>query len=98
MSVVKVRAVENRVIVKRDASESTTPGGIMIPEMAQKKAGKGKVVAVGPGRLLDSGKREEINVKVGDVVYFSEFSGAELKIGGEDFVVFKQPDIYAIVG
>jgi len=92
-----VKPLDDRVLVKQSEAEETTAGGIVLPDTAQEKPQQGKVVATGPGRLLDSGKRGKMSVKKGDVVFYARYGGTEVKIDGKEFVILKESDILAIV-
>jgi len=92
-----VTPLSDRIIVKALQSESTTAGGIVLPDSAQEKPQRGKVVAVGPGRRLDNGKISPMDVNVGDEVYFSKYGGTEIKLNGEEIVVLRQDDVLGIV-
>ncbi len=93
----KLRPLHDRVIVKRLEEEEKTVGGIIIPDTAKEKPIKGEVIAVGPGRLTDDGKRIEMSVKVGDKVMFSKYAGTEVKINGEEYLIMREDDIVAII-
>ena len=93
----KVRPLHDRVLIKQSDAEETTAGGIVLPDTAQEKPQQGKVVATGPGKLLDSGKRGAMSVKKGDVVFYARYGGTEVKIDGKEFVILKESDILAIV-
>ena len=92
----KLRPVEDRVIVEPE-KEETSSGGIYIPETARERPQKGKVIAVGPGRLLDNGERVSPQVKPGDRVIFSKYGGTEVKIEGKEYIILREEDIYAII-
>ena len=83
--------------MKRLESEEKTAGGLYIPDTAKEKPSKGAVVAVGPGKLADDGKRVELAVKVGDEVLFNKYAGTEVKIDGVDHLVMREDDILAII-
>jgi len=91
------RPLQDRVIVKRVQEEEKTKGGIIIPDSAKEKPIEGKVVAVGSGRILESGKKVPLQVKKGDRVLFGKYSGTEIKIDGEELLIMKEDDIVAIV-
>ncbi|PKN31054.1 MAG: co-chaperone GroES [Deltaproteobacteria bacterium HGW-Deltaproteobacteria-21] len=91
------RPLQDRVIVKRVQEEEKTKGGIIIPDSAKEKPVEGKVVAVGSGRILESGKKVPLQVKKGDRVLFGKYSGTEIKIDGEELLIMKEDDIVAIV-
>ena len=93
----KIRPLHDRVIVKRWEEEKTSPGGIVIPDSAAEKPIKGEVIAVGNGKLLDSGERIELAVKPGDKVLFGKYSGTEVKVDGEDYLVMREDDIMGVL-
>jgi len=93
----KLKPLHDRVLVKRLEEEEKTKGGIIIPDTAKEKPIKGEVIAVGPGRLTDDGKRIEMSVKVGDKVMFSKYAGTEVKIEGEEYLIMREDDIVAII-
>ena len=94
----KFRPLHDRVVVKRLEGEEKTKGGIIIPDTAKEKPQEGTVIAVGPGRFDDAGaKRIPLDVAVGNVVIYSKYGGTEVKFGGEEFLILRAEDIYAIV-
>jgi len=93
----KLRPLHDRVIVKRLEEEEKSRGGIIIPDTAKEKPQKGKILAVGQGRILDNGTKTEMSVKVGDKVLFGKYSGTEIKIEGEEHLILKEDDILAII-
>ena len=93
----KLKPLNDRVLVKRLESEEKTAGGLFIPDTAKEKPSKGQVVAVGPGKYGDDGKRMAMAVKKGDTVLFSKYSGTEVKLDGEDHLVLREDDILAII-
>ncbi len=93
----KIRPLHDRVIVKRWEEEKTSPGGIVIPDSAAEKPIKGEVVAVGQGKLLDSGERRALELKAGDKVLFGKYSGTEVKIDGTDYLVLREDEIMAVL-
>ncbi|MEM1263172.1 MAG: co-chaperone GroES [Pseudomonadota bacterium] len=93
----KIRPLHDRVIVKRMEEERTSPGGIVIPDSATEKPIKGKVVAVGNGKILDSGEVRKLDLKKGDTVLFGKYSGTEVKIDGEELLVMKEDDVMAVL-
>ena len=93
----KIRPLHDRVIIKRMEEERTSPGGIVIPDTAQEKPIRGKVVAVGNGKILDNGEVRKLDVKVGDQVLFGKYSGTEVKMDGEELLVMREEDIMAVV-
>jgi len=93
----KIRPLHDRVIVKRMEEERTSPGGIVIPDAAAEKPIKGKIIAVGKGKVLDSGELRALDVKAGDKVLFGKYSGTEVKVDGEELLVMKEDDIMAVI-
>ena len=91
-----IRPLHDRVIVKRMEEERKSPGGIVLPDGATEKPIKGEVVAVGNGKVLDSGEMRALDVKAGDQVLFGKYSGTEIKVDGEELLVMKEDDIVAI--
>ena len=92
----KIKPLHDRVLIKRISEEEKTKGGIIIPDTAKEKPMEGKVVAVGTGKFVD-GKVEPLQVKTGDRVLFGKYSGNEIKIDGEEFLIIDQGDIFGIV-
>jgi len=93
-----IKPLANRVLVKRLEEElQKTAGGIIVPDTAKEKPQRGKVMAVGPGRLTDDGKRIAVDVKVGDEVLFGKWSGSEITIDGEEYLFMKDDDILAVL-
>jgi len=86
------------VIVRRMEEETTSPGGIVIPDSAAEKPSRGEVVAVGNGLVLDNGEIRPLDLKVGDKVLFGKYSGTEVKVDGEDLLVMKEDDVMAVFG
>lgn len=93
----KIRPLHDRVIVKRLEEERTSPGGIVIPDTAAEKPIQGKVIAVGKGKILESGDVRPLDVKVGDKVLFGKYSGTEVKMDGDELVVMREEDIMAVI-
>lgn len=93
----KLRPLQDRIIVKRMEEESKTAGGIFIPETAKEKPQKGEVVAVGNGKKTEDGKIVPIDVKAGDKVLFGKYAGTEIKIEGEEFLIMREDDILGIM-
>ena len=93
----KLEPLGDRVVVKRESSEGRTAGGIVLPDTAKEKPQRGKVVAVGPGKLLDNGKRGELSVSVGDQVIYGKYGGTEIEINGEEVKILREGDILAKV-
>ena len=92
----KIRPLQDRILVKRVDEESKTSGGIIIPDTAKEKPQEGKVVAVGPGKTLESGKLSEPNVKKGDRVLFSKYSGNEINVEGVEHIIIREDDVLAV--
>ncbi len=93
----KIRPLHDRVIVKREEDERKSPGGIVIPDTATEKPIKGRVIAVGKGKILESGDVRPLDVKIGDKVLFGKYSGTEVKVDGDDVLVMREEDIMAII-
>jgi chaperonin GroES len=93
----EIRPVGDRVVVKPSGKEEVTKSGIVIPDTAKEKPQEGEVIAVGAGKLLDSGERGAMEVKVGDKVLFAKYGGTEFKLDGEDLLVLRESDILAIL-
>ncbi len=93
----KIRPLHDRVIIKRTEEERTSPGGIVIPDTATEKPIKGKVIAVGKGRILEDGTVRALDLKAGDRVLFGKYSGTEVKVDGEELLVMKEDDIMAVI-
>lgn len=92
----KIRPLHDRVVVKRREEEKTSPGGIVIPDTAAEKPVRGEVVAVGRGKLLDNGEIRPLDLKVGDKVLFGKYSGTEVKVDGQEYLVMREDDIMAV--
>lgn len=93
----KIRPLQDRVIVKRLEEEEKTKGGIIIPDTAKEKPQEGKVIAVGKGKLTEDGKLIPLDVKVGDRILFGKYSGTEIKIEGEEHLIMREEDILGII-
>lgn len=93
----KIRPLHDRLIVKRLDEEEKTKGGIIIPDSAKEKPQEAEVLAVGNGKVLDDGKKVPLEVKVGDKVLFSKYSGNEIKVDGEEYLILREDDVQAIV-
>ncbi len=92
-----LRPLHDRVIVKRMEEQRTSPGGIVIPDTAAEKPIRGEILAVGNGKILDSGEVRSLDVKVGDTVLFGKYSGTEVKVDGQDLLVMREDDIMAVI-
>jgi chaperonin GroES len=93
----KIRPLNDRVLVKRLKEEEVTKGGIIIPDSAKEKPAEGEVIAVGAGKLDDKGVRAPMEVKVGNKVLFSKYGGTEVKIDGESYLIMREDDILGVV-
>jgi chaperonin GroES len=93
----KLRPLGDRVVVKPTPREDMTKSGIVLPDTAKEKPQEGSILAAGPGRLLDDGSREAMDVKVGDKVLYAKYAGTEFKVDGEDLLSVSQKDILAVV-
>ncbi len=91
-----LKPLHDRLILKAVSPEEKTAGGIFLPDSAQEKPTEAEVIAVGPGKTLDTGKVVPIEVKVGDVVVYAKYGGTEIKLAGEDYIILRQDDILAI--
>ncbi len=93
-----IRPLHDRVLVKRAEEERKTPGGIVIPDNAAEKPIMGKVIAVGNGKALENGEFRPLDIKAGDKVLFGKYSGTEVKLDGEEYIVMREDDIMAVLG
>jgi chaperonin GroES len=93
----KVKPLQDRILIKRIEEETTTKGGIIIPDAAKEKPQEGIVIAVGDGKVLDSGQRVAPQVKAGDKILFGKYSGTEIKVDGEEHLILREDDILAIM-
>lgn len=91
-----IKPIGDKVVVQAVDAAETSAGGIFLPDAAKKRPQEGKVIAVGPGRVLDSGKRAQMNVKAGDTVIYAKYGGNEVTVEGEDYVILDQDQIYAV--
>lgn len=91
----KLQPLDDRIVVKRLDAEEKTAGGIILPDAAKEKPQRGEVIAVGPGKLLDSGTRATPDVVAGDIVIFGKYSGTEVKVDGVEFLIMRENDILA---
>ena len=94
----KIRPLQDRVLIKRIDEQEQVRGGIIIPDTAKEKPQEAEVIAVGPGKVNDDGKRVAVDIKVGDKVLVGKYSGSDIKIDGEDFVIVREDEILAVVG
>ena len=96
-SKIKLQPLGDRVVVERESAETTTSGGIVLPDSAQDKPARGTVVSVGDGKLLDDGSRGELQVKKGDRVIFSSYAGETFKVGDDEMLLMREDEILAII-
>lgn len=94
----KVRPLHDRVLLKRLEEKEVIKGGIIIPDTAKEKPMEGEVISVGPGKMLEDGKRSAMDVKAGDRVLFGKYAGTEIKIDDEEFVIMREEEILAVLG
>jgi chaperonin GroES len=92
-----LKPLSDRLILKGVTAEEKTAGGIFLPDAAQEKPQQGEVIAAGPGKVQDNGKLAAMDVKVGDKVYYGKYSGTEIKLNGEEFIVLRQDDVLGVV-
>jgi len=97
MAKLKIRPLDDRVVVQPIEAEEKTAGGIVLPDTAKEKPQRGTVLAVGPGRLLESGKRSELSVIVGDEVIYGKYGGSDIEINGDEYKILRETDILAKV-
>jgi chaperonin GroES len=93
----KLRPLQDRILVQRVAEETTTKGGIIIPDTAKEKPAEGKVVAVGNGKVSDDGQRIALEIKNGDRILFGKYSGTEVKIEGEEYLIMREDDVLGVI-
>jgi len=93
----KLTPLDDRVVIKQSEAEEKSAGGIILPDAAKEKPQRGKIIAVGPGKILDNGKRGEMNVKKGDEVLYAKYSGNEIEIDGENYVILHEGDILGVI-
>jgi chaperonin GroES len=93
----KLKPLQDRILVARVEEETTTKGGIIIPDTAKEKPAEGKVVAVGNGKLADDGKRIPLEIKKGDRILFGKYSGTEVKIEGDEYLIMREDDVLGII-
>jgi len=93
----KLAPLDDRVVIKQSEAEEKSAGGIILPDAAKEKPQRGKIIAVGPGKILDNGKRGEMNVKKGDEVLYAKYSGNEIEIDGDNYVILHEGDILGVI-
>ena len=94
---VKIRPLDDRILVKQSEAEEKTAGGIVLPDTAKEKPQRGKVMEVGPGKMLKSGKRGGLGIKKGEEVFYAKYAGMEIEIEGEKYVIIRENDVLGIV-
>jgi len=93
----KIRPLADKVLVERIEAESKTAGGIVLPDTAKEKPQRGKVIAVGEGKILDDGTRRQMQLKKGDLVLFTSYAGTEIKVDGKEYLIMAESDIMAVI-
>jgi chaperonin GroES len=93
----KIRPLQDRIIVQRVEEEAKTKGGIIIPDSAKEKPAEGKIIAVGNGKTADDGKRIPLEVKEGDRILFGKYSGKEVKVEGEEYLIMREDDVLGVI-
>ena len=93
----KIRPLSDKVLVERIEAEGKTAGGIVLPDTAKEKPQRGKIVAVGEGKLLEDGTRKAVQVKKGDLVLFTSYAGTEIKVDGKEYLIMDESDIMAVI-
>jgi chaperonin GroES len=94
----KVRPLHDRLLVRRIEEEEQIKGGIIIPDSAKEKPQEGKVVAIGSGKVLDSGERQKMDVKVGDKILFGKYSGTDIRVDDEEMLILREDEVLAVIG
>jgi len=97
MAKVNIKPLDDRVLVKQSEAEEVTAGGIVLPDSAKEKPQRGKVIAVGTGKLLDSGKRGTLSVQVGDEVFYGKYAGSDVEVDREKYVILRESDVLAVI-
>ena len=92
-----IRPLADKVLVERVEAEAKTAGGIVLPDTAKEKPQRGKIIAVGEGKLLDDGTRREVQVKKGDIVLFTSYAGSDIKMDGKEYLIMDESDIMAVI-
>ena len=93
----KINPLDDRIVVQPLEQDEKTPGGIFLPETAKEKPQQGKVIATGPGKMLDNGKRSKLNVKKGDIVLFAKYGGTEVEVDGKELLIMRESDLLAVL-
>ncbi|NLX13967.1 MAG: co-chaperone GroES [Phycisphaerales bacterium] len=97
MAKIRVKPLDDRILVEQSEAEQVTAGGIVLPDTAKEKPQRGKVLAVGAGKLLDSGSRGQMSVKIGDEVFYGKYAGSDVEVDGNKYVILKENDVLAII-
>jgi chaperonin GroES len=97
MARLNIKPLDDRIVVEQHEAESKTAGGIVLPDNAKEKPTRGTVLAVGPGKLLDSGNRGPLSVRVGDEVFYGKYSGTEVTVDGKKFTMIRESDVLAVI-
>lgn len=97
MARLKITPLDDRIVVEQHEAEDKTSGGIILPQQAKEKPTRGTVLAAGPGKMLDSGNRGKMSVRVGDEVYYGKYSGTEVDVDGKKYTVLRESDVLAII-
>ncbi|MCK4904718.1 co-chaperone GroES [bacterium] len=93
----RIKPLNDRILVKRLEAEGKTKGGILLPETAKEKPKEGEVISVGPGKILESGKRQSLELKKGDKIIFESYAGTEIKVDGKEYLLMKEDDVLGII-
>jgi chaperonin GroES len=93
----KIKPLADKVLIKRVEAETTTKGGIVLPDSAKEKPRRGKIISVGDGKVLDNGQRVDFQVKANDLVLFGAYGGTEIKLDGEEYLIMEESDILAVI-
>ena len=94
----KIRPLHDRILVKREEEKEVKKGGIIIPDTAKEKPQEGKVIAVGNGKILENGTKLALDVKAGDKILFGKYSGTEIKIDGQEYLILREDEVLAVIG
>ena len=97
MAKIRIKPLDDRILIEQFEAEEKTAGGIVLPDTAQEKPQRGKVLAVGQGKLTDTGKRGKMSVKVGDQVFYGKYAGTDVEVDGNKYVILKENDVLAII-
>lgn len=97
MAKLNISPLDDRIVVEQNEAEEKTAGGILLPENAKEKPTRGKVLAAGPGKMLETGNRGKMSVRVGDEVFYGKYSGSEVTIDGKKFTVLRESDVLAVI-